>query len=84
MTTTSTAEEDFLRVLHGKKFSTVLADPPWQFQNRTGKVAPEHRRLNRSGTMTLDEIKALPVGKVAGDTANCSMWVPNALLPEGI
>lgn len=34
----------------GRRFSTILADPPWQFQNRTGKVAPEHKRLSRYGT----------------------------------
>ena len=28
-------------------FSTILIDPPWRFDNRTGKVAPEHRRLRR-------------------------------------
>ena len=28
-------------------FSTILIDPPWRFDNRTGKLAPEHRRLNR-------------------------------------
>ena len=26
----------------GRTFHTIYADPPWQFQNRTGKVAPEH------------------------------------------
>lgn len=31
-------------------FSTILADPPWRFTNRTGKVAPEHRRLDRYST----------------------------------
>ena len=36
----------------GKRFGTVLADPPWRFVNRTGKVAPEHRRLARYQTMT--------------------------------
>ena len=79
-----TAAEDFLQRVNGKKFSTILADPPWQFQNRTGKVAPEHRRLNRYGTMTLDSIKALPVAKAANDTSHLYLWVPNALLPEGL
>ena len=65
-------------------FETVLADPPWRFQNRTGKMAPEHRRLARYQTMTLDEIKALPVPEVSGDTAHLYLWVPNALLREGI
>ncbi len=68
----------------GRKFKTILADPPWQFQNRTGKVAPEHKRLNRYPTMTLDDICALPVEGIADDTAHLYMWVPNALLPEGL
>lgn len=65
-------------------FQTILADPPWRFANRTGKVAPEHRRLDRYGTMELDEIKALPVSDVTADNAHLYLWVPNALLLEGI
>ena len=83
-TPTLTAAEDFLQRVNGEKFSTILADPPWQFQNRTGKVAPEHRRLNRYGTMTLESIKALPIADAANDTAHLYLWVPNALLPEGL
>src|SRR5882762_8900511 len=56
----SPAGEDFLDFVGGRKFGTILADPPWQFQNRTGKVAPEHKRLSRYGTMTLDDIRNLP------------------------
>ncbi len=67
-----------------QKFRTVLADPPWQFQNRTGKMAPEHKRLNRYGTMTLEDILALPVSQVLEETAHLYLWVPNALLPEGL
>ena len=67
-----------------QRYATILADPPWQFQNRTGKVAPEHKRLNRYGTLTLDDIKALPVGDAAADTAHLYLWVPNALLPDGL
>ncbi len=65
-------------------FKTVLADPPWRFSNRTGKVAPEHRRLDRYSTMDLEEIKALPVDKVTAKDAHLYLWVPNALLLEGI
>lgn len=65
-------------------FKTILADPPWRFQNRTGKVAPEHRRLERYSTMSLDEIKALPVESVSAENAHLYLWVPNALLPEGL
>ena len=65
-------------------FKTVLADPPWRFTNRTGKVAPEHRRLDRYSTMTLDAIKDIPLGEVAADNAHLYLWVPNALLPDGL
>lgn len=80
----SPAGEDLLGSVSGRKFGTILADPPWQFQNRTGKVAPEHKRLSRYGTMTLEEIKDLPVAITAADTAHLYLWVPNALLPEGL
>jgi N6-adenosine-specific RNA methylase IME4 len=65
-------------------YATVLADPPWRFANRTGKVAPEHRRLDRYDTMTRDDICALPVADVVAADAHLYLWVPNALLPEGL
>lgn len=65
-------------------FSTVLADPPWRFANRTGKVAPEHRRLDRYSTMPLDAIKALKVADTLAPNAHLYLWVPNALLPDGL
>lgn len=67
-----------------ERFRTVLADPPWRFQNRTGKVAPEHLRLARYRTMMLEEIEALAVAEVCAEKAHLYLWVPNALLPEGI
>lgn len=67
-----------------RTFGTILADPPWRFQNRTGKVAPEHRRLKRYPTMTLDEICDMPVAEHADEQSHCYLWVPNALLREGL
>ena len=78
------ATEDFSKAMEGKKFYTVLADPPWQFQNRTGKMAPEHKRLNRYPTLSLEEIKAIPVQNVLQESAHLYLWVPNALLAEGL
>lgn len=75
---------EFRQFIHGKVYRTIYADPPWQFQNRTGKVAPEHKRLRRYGTMTLDEIKRLPVAEAADQKCHLYLWVPNALLPEGL
>ena len=78
------AGADLLQRVGDRKFRTVLADPPWQFENRTGKMAPEHKRLNRYATMTLNDILALPVSPVVEEPAHLYLWVPNALLPEGL
>jgi N6-adenosine-specific RNA methylase IME4 len=80
----SNASADLRDFLGERKFATVMADPPWRFTNRTGKVAPEHKRLARYPTMDLDEICALPVAEHLEDTAHCYLWVPNALLPDGL
>lgn len=80
----STHAEEFRAFAKGRKFSTILADPPWQFVNRTGKVAPEHKRLSRYGTMSLSEICTLPVVEAAAPTSHLYLWVPNALLPDGL
>lgn len=80
----SSTTQDFISHLKGHSFSTVLADPPWQFQNRTGKMAPEHKRLSRYSTLTLQDIKDIPVASVVKDTAHLYLWVPNALLAEGL
>jgi N6-adenosine-specific RNA methylase IME4 len=76
--------QDFLDMLHGQRFSTVMADPPWRFANRTGKMAPEHKRLNRYETLTTQDICELPIGDILAPTAHLYLWVPNALLPDGL
>ena len=68
----------------GQRFATVLADPPWRFLNRTGKVAPEHRRLARYETMDAEEIAALPVADLMLEHSHCYLWVPNALVADGL
>lgn len=70
--------------LAGKKFGTILIDPPWRFSNRTGKMAPEHKRLRRYPTMSFAEIAALPVGSLAAPRSHLYLWCPNALLLEAL
>lgn len=67
-----------------KKFGTILIDPPWRFQNSTGKVAPEHKRLRRYRTMSFDEIAALPLNELSLPKSHLYLWCPNALLIEGL
>ena len=75
---------DLLAASDGGSFACILADPPWQFTNRTGKMAPEHKRLSRYGTMNMAAIAALPVAEISAPTSHLYLWVPNALLPEGL
>jgi N6-adenosine-specific RNA methylase IME4 len=69
---------------HRAGFGAILLDPPWRFKNRTGKVAPEHRRLARYSTLSFDELEHLPVGELAQPGGHIYLWCPNALLPEGL
>ncbi|MCX5848205.1 MAG: MT-A70 family methyltransferase [Deltaproteobacteria bacterium] len=78
------AAEDLAHFLGKRKYATILADPPWQFQNKTGKIAPEHKRLKRYITLHLDDIKALPVKNAAAEISHLYLWVPNAMLPTGL
>ena len=78
------AEGDLSELLKLGQFGTILADPPWLFANRTGKMAPEHKRLYRYRTMTNEEILALPVGDLALPQSHLYLWVPNALIELGL
>jgi N6-adenosine-specific RNA methylase IME4 len=78
------AADDFASWLKEARFGAILADPPWKFMNSTGKVAPEHRRLSRYPTLSLADIKAIPVAAAAEPCCHLYLWVPNALLAEGL
>jgi N6-adenosine-specific RNA methylase IME4 len=75
--------KDFRQNIRGR-FGTILADPPWRFSNRTGKMAPEHNRLSRYTTLSLKQISELPVNEIAAKQSHLYLWVPNALLAEGL
>ena len=79
-----TAAESLLAWSESRRFTTILADPPWRFSNRSGKMAPEHRRLMRYSTMSHQEILELPVAQVAAQASHLYLWVPNALIAEGL
>lgn len=84
MSISQETNDNLLAFCNGEKFATIYADPPWRFQNRTGKVAPENKKLNRYETMDLEAIKAMPVSEIAAKKSHLYLWVPNALLPEGL
>lgn len=59
-------------------FRTILADPPWDVEQGGARGAQVHYEL-----MTLDRIKAMPVGELAADDAHLWLWVTNATLRAG-
>jgi N6-adenosine-specific RNA methylase IME4 len=58
-------------------FSCGMADPPWKFDDRGSRVAPDQKHY---GTMTLEEICDMPVRSLFQDRAYLGLWVPSALL----
>jgi N6-adenosine-specific RNA methylase IME4 len=83
-TTLRATQQNLLETAADQRFHTIMADPPWRFQNRSGKIAPEHKRLMRYETMTTEDVCALPVSKLAANPSHLYLWVPNALLPDGL
>ena len=60
------------------KFRCIYADPPWRFRNGGRGSAKNHY-----ATMTIDDICALPVAKLAAENAHLHLWVPNSFRTEG-
>ena len=79
----TTVGQELLLSVQGQ-FGSILADPPWRFSNRTGKMAPEPRRLARYNTMTIQELMELPVAQFASPQSHLYLWLPNALVQEGL
>ena len=65
-------------------YGTILADPPWRFSNRTGRVAPEYKKLHRYNSLAFSEISNLPVSQLASENSHLYLWVPNALIEQGL
>lgn len=64
-------------------YACVLADPPWQFQNLWNTPAgPNRGDAAHYGTMSLDEIAALPVREIVADDAALFMWCIWILMPK--
>jgi N6-adenosine-specific RNA methylase IME4 len=60
------------------RFRTILADPPWDIQQKGARGAEMHYDL-----MTLAQIKAMPVADLAEDDAHLWLWVTNGTLRHG-
>jgi N6-adenosine-specific RNA methylase IME4 len=66
---------------HG--YGVIVADPPWHFKTwsdtRQKRSAATHYDL-----MTIDDIKALPLGDVAAENCALFLWATNPMLPQAM
>lgn len=78
--------------LEERKYKTIVADPPWKYDGRGLGSAKEHRPNSygaapssheRYGSMSMEELKALPVKQFAAKEAHLYMWVTNAFIERG-
>ncbi|MDZ7894189.1 MAG: MT-A70 family methyltransferase [Sphingobium sp.] len=67
------------------QYGCILADPPWAFQTYSGENMTPHRCAeDHYRTMTLDQLKALPVGELAARDCALFMWIVGSHLAESI
>lgn len=64
------------------KYDLILADPPWRFVTRSPKGVTKKGAAGQYQTMTLPEIKALPVQMMAAPDCILWLWATNPLLPQ--
>ncbi len=67
-------------VKEGKRFSTIYADPPWDYSNQSSRASTSNHYI----TMSLDEIRAEPVAELAADKSHLHLWTTNSFLPDAL
>jgi N6-adenosine-specific RNA methylase IME4 len=66
-----------------ERYGLIYMDPPWEFENYSEKG--EDRNPNRwYDTMTLEEMKLLPVADLAADDSMCACWMTFPRLLDGL
>lgn len=69
----------------GKKFNLIYADPPWQFTNvNTGGSLKSSASHHYKSTMSIDEMKAMPIDDIAADDCVLVMWYVGSMPKEAI
>lgn len=64
------------------KFSTIVIDPPWDWGdegdiNQLGRAKPEYQ------TMSINELKQLPIQNISDEDCHLYLWITNRSLPKG-
>lgn len=65
-------------------FDLIVADPPWNFATRSAKGITAKGAGGQYSTMTLDDIKAMPVSSIAARHSILWLWITNPMIPQGL
>ncbi len=72
--------EDLHNLVGKKTFGTIYADPPWPYDNQ----ASEGAAIAHYDSLSIEELRALPVAQLAADPAHLHLWTTNGFLPEAL
>ncbi len=66
-----------------EKYRTILVDPPWN-QKMAGKYSTRHKRKVKLPyeTMTIEEIKSMPIGELAEEGCHLWLWTTNQFIKQ--
>jgi len=64
------------------RYSVIYADPPWRYQNYASEGIPQTTDKQHYPTMSLDELKALPVKDLAAENCALLMWSTSAVTDQ--
>ena len=73
---TCTIQDLYSLIEAGKTFSTIYADPPWQYSNQATRASTD----KHYETMTPEQIAELPIPQLTNDKAHLHLWTTNAFL----
>ena len=65
-----------------KKYNIIYADPPWRYKDQKNND-PRMGGITYP-TMTLEEIKSLPIREIAAKDSALLLWVTMPMLQEGL
>ena len=69
----------------GNKFNLIYVDPAWSFSNKkTGGSMTSGAKHQYKSTMTVDEIKAMPIDDIAADDCILVLWYVGAMPQEAL
>lgn len=67
-----------------KKYQIIYADPPWQYSNFKGKGTAYGDVLAHYNTLSLEELKNLPIQSISDENCLLFMWATYPNLKEGL